>query len=53
MNGALCRHQQQRAQSLDQALAYVGAVPGRRHVLRRRPAIQGMPGVIQNNIAFD
>ena len=37
------RHQRERAQSLGQALADVRAVPALGHVLRRRPAIQGMP----------
>ena len=46
------RHQHERAQPVGQALTDVRAVPALGHVLRRRPAIQGMPGVIQNSIAF-
>jgi UvrD-like helicase C-terminal domain len=47
------RHQHQRAQPVDQALADVGAIPARRDVFRRRDAIQRVPGVIQTSIAFD
>ena len=35
------RHQHERAQPVDQALADVRAVPALGHVLRRRPAVQG------------
>ena len=42
------RHQHERAQSLDQALAYVGAIPGPRHVLRRGAMIEWMPICEQN-----
>ena len=47
------RHEHERAQSLDKSFADVGAIPAPRDVVRRRDAIQRVPSVIQESIAFD